>query len=388
MAYSIVGILAIAVHLIVNIDVILNIRGEKKFSGEKHYLFFLVSVIIYHITDAFWGFLYDAHLSAALFADTTVYFITMATSILLWGIFVYRYLSSNNKMMIIVSAAIFAVQVVFITINFFTPILFKVTEACEYSALPARYAMLILQIAMFVILAAYTLYRATKNNGSLKRRHLTVSLFSVFMIISITLQVFFPLLPMYSAGYLFGICALHSFVVQDERANQRMELEQAQYRVSIDPLSGAMSKYAYVDLENEIDGAINTGQMEPFAIVVFDLNDLKVVNDTEGHEVGDEFIVASVKLIKEHFDNYPVYRVGGDEFAVILTKDGFDKKDDLLESFNRQIDENAKNKDKLVISAGLATFIPGQDTTIMHTFTRADRLMYVRKNQLKEGNKK
>ncbi|MBQ4255850.1 MAG: hypothetical protein II721_07710, partial [Bacilli bacterium] len=81
MAYSIVGILAILVHFIVNIDIFIK-RGVKKFTAEKEYFFFLMSIIVYHITDGIWGFLYDAKLVTAVWADTMIYFVAMALSIL------------------------------------------------------------------------------------------------------------------------------------------------------------------------------------------------------------------------------------------------------------------------------------------------------------------
>ena len=54
-------------------------------------------------------------------------------------------------------------------------------------------------------------------------------------------------------------------------------------------------------------------------IIVFDLNDLKKCNDKNGHMVGDEYIVASSKIIKKTFMEYGrVYRIGGDEFCVLM----------------------------------------------------------------------
>ena len=88
MAYSIVGILAIAIHLIVNLDVILNLRHKSLFVGERAYFFFLLAVIAYHVTDGVWGFLYDAKNVIAVIIDTDIYFIAMAASILMWSIFV------------------------------------------------------------------------------------------------------------------------------------------------------------------------------------------------------------------------------------------------------------------------------------------------------------
>ena len=383
MTYSLVGILAIFIHIIVNIDIFLNIKGKNKFHGEKYYLFFLLSVIAYHVTDGFWGILYDNHLANAVFIDTTVYFVAMAASILLWGLFVYYYLGAKNRVITYAGIAVFTFQIVVIVVNFFYPILFEVSDDCVYKALPVRYVMLSIQVFMFLLLSVYTFIASIKTKGSLRRRHIIISLFGLFMVIAITLQVFFPLLPMYSFGYLFGICALHAFVVEDEKANQRNELEYAKHRVTIDPLTGVLSKYAYVDKENEIDQMINNGQIKEFAMVVFDLNDLKLTNDTKGHEAGDSYIIDSVSVIKNVFVGHDIYRVGGDEFTVILTKEGYRNKDTLLANFNKVIDENMIDGGP-VIAAGLSTFIPDKDSTILQTFTRADREMYARKAQLKK----
>jgi diguanylate cyclase (GGDEF)-like protein len=193
---------------------------------------------------------------------------------------------------------------------------------------------------------------------------------------------------MYSIGYLLGICALHSLVVEDERKARQSQLDEANFRVSIDSLTGAMTKYAYVDAETKIDSQIDNGELGPMATVVFDLNDLKKINDTKGHQAGDKYIIDSVKLIKEYFRNIPVYRVGGDEFAIILTGDDYERKEAMLRAFNEKIDDNVERGNIIVISAGSADYDPERDSTIIQVFTRADREMFVRKRSLKERQAK
>ena len=388
MAYSLVGILAIVIHLIVNFDVFMDVKKKGKFAGEGFYLLFLLSVIIYHITDGFWGLLYENQLADAVIIDTSVYFFAMATSILLWGLFVYFYLGAKNKAITYVGGVVFIFQITCVIINFFNPILFEVSSECVYQAKPLRYAMLITQVAMFLILAIFTFVSSLKSNGQLKRHNLIITAFCLFMMVAIILQTFFPLYPMYSLGYLFGICALHAFVVEDEKRNQKHELDEAKHRISKDPLTGALSKYAYIDKEAEVDERIYNKEMEDFAMVVFDLNDLKVINDTKGHEAGDNYIINSVKLINKCFPDCPLYRVGGDEFASFLTGENYENREKLVNSFNQKIDENVKKGESLVIAAGLSIYIPDKDGTILQTFTRADREMYNRKHQLKERREK
>lgn len=384
MAYSLVGIIAIVIHFIVNLDIFIRFRGRKPFLGQRFYLLFLLNVIAYHLTDAFWGFIYDAKLVVPLRIDTIIYFIAMATSILFWGYFVHHYLGAHKKVIIYASLAVFVAQMVVIAINFATPILFSISDDCTYKAEAGRYALLIGQILIFLILSVATFIESLKRQGSSKRHYFMVGVFSLFMMVAIVLQVFFPLIPMYSYGYLFGITILHTLVVEDEKANQRLELAEARYQVSYDALTGAMSKHAYVDAEADIDDRINRGVMKDFAVVVFDLNDLKDVNDKKGHEAGDKYIIDSVRLIEDCFKDVPIYRVGGDEFTIILEGEQFNDRKRLLDNFNKRIEENVKNNSVVVVSAGLSDYVPNKDTTIIQIFTRADREMYARKHLLKE----
>ena len=387
MAYSLVGLLAIVVLLIINFDVILDIKSNKKFRGEKFYLFFLISVILFHVADACWGFINEAKLVKALFVDTTLYFIAMASSILLWGVFIYHYLGfkkQQNKLILYISLAIFTFQIAVIITNFFSPVLFSISDECVYAAGPVRYVNLAIQVLMYLILSLYTLMAARKVGGSSKRKHITVAFFGLFMILAIILQVFFPLMPFYSLGYLLGICVLHTFVFRDMLAAKVDELDETKHQVMVDALTGVYSKHAYIDVEDDIEKKISSGAMCDFAMVVFDLNDLKFINDTYGHEEGDNYLVDSTKLIGKYFKNIPVYRVGGDEFVAILIGRDYEKREEYLKAFNAQIDLNVRNKQRTIVSAGIATFEQDRDTTILKVFTRSDRQMYVRKQELKE----
>ena len=391
MTYSLVGLLAIVIHLIINFDVFLDFKAKRKFKGEKFYLFFLFSVIAFHITDAAWGFLNDAKLSTALFVDTTIYFVAMATSILMWGIFLYYYLGfekKKNKAILYVDFVVFAYQIIIIIINIFWRVLFDVSGECVYSAKPLRYLNLSVQILMYLLLSIYTFYSSTKVKDSTRRKHLTVGMFGLFMIASITTQVFFPLLPLYSLGYLFGLCVLHTFVFRDVFSSEQKELEETKHRVLVDALTGVYSKHAYTEVEEKIEANIENGTVNDFAMVVFDLNDLKLTNDTYGHEVGDNYLIDSTKLILEYFNKIPLYRIGGDEFVAILTKQNYEDRNFLIKRFNERIDENLRKKDRLIISCGCAAFNHEQDTTIVKVFARADRAMYARKQELKSREQK
>ena len=122
--------------------------------------------------------------------------------------------------------------------------------------------------------------------------------------------------------------------------------------------------------------------MSEFGIIVFDLNGLKDINDSKGHETGDSYILSASNIICNIFKHSPVFRIGGDEFITILEGADYANRKSLLNDFNRQIDFN-KVDGSVVVSSGLATFLKDQDKSYSDVFRRADKEMYKRKHELK-----
>ena len=87
-------------------------------------------------------------------------------------------------------------------------------------------------------------------------------------------------------------------------------------------------------------------------------------------------------MICEKYSHSPVYRIGGDEFVVILKGSDFDNREALKEQFDKMIDENCCNG-SIVISSGMAVFDPDLDESYTEVFIRADKKMYERKMALK-----
>lgn len=384
--YAIIGLIAIPILVIVNFDVFFR-KNSRSFPGAKHYLFFLIFTLIFFLTDFLWGILDSYHLANGLFVDTSFYFIAMGASILFWGMFVSEYIGKESRLIkpiIFIGYGVFALQMVAIVVNIFIPVLFKITKEGDYSAMPIRYVILVFQILMFALIITQTANHLIKNRNINKRRHIAICSYSVAMIVFLLFQVFYPLLPLYSFGCLFGITVLHTFVLEDQKMEKQKELEEARYQVEIDVLTGMKSKHAYVDREEQIDKLIASNEMGPFAIVVFDLNDLKLINDTYGHDAGDSYIIAATKLIASIFENSEIYRIGGDEFAAILLDKNYENREQLVKSFHEQISLNVKRRG-VIVSCGLSEYIAGKDNTFIQVFNRADKQMYQCKHQLKEG---
>ena len=149
-----------------------------------------------------------------------------------------------------------------------------------------------------------------------------------------------------------------------------------------DPMTGAKSKTAYLQREKEINSAIEGGTPEKFAVVVCDVNGLKKINDTLGHKAGDEYIKKAFQMICDIFQHSPVYRIGGDEFVVILTgRDYVIRKELVLALHDRSVAHIGSGG--VVVSGGLSEFKPGEDRSYHAVFERADGLMYDEKQLLK-----
>ncbi len=399
MSYSLVGFLSILVHIIINSDLLRYKKELGDIPAKKERHLFFVSVMAFFTTDVMWGIFYGLHLKTALYVTTEIFFACMMISVFMWTRFVAAYLKSDSrfaKPLVYTGISLLLLELIALTVNIFYPILFWIDDGGGYHAGSARYITYITQIVLFLLTSVYSLFITSKTYGTVKRRHLAISFFGIVMIVFINVQVFFPLLPIYSAGYLLGICLIHSFVVEDEKEEyhntledllkielrQQQELGTAKQKIYTDPLTGVKSKQAYLDDENEIDRRIKEGRISNFGVIVFDLNDLKHTNDTKGHDTGDAYIYDACMIISEFFCHSPVYRIGGDEFVVILQGEDYGKRRALLTAFDRKADENLRTG-KIVVASGMAEYRQGSDRCLRNVFERADQTMYVRKRRLK-----
>ena len=150
-----------------------------------------------------------------------------------------------------------------------------------------------------------------------------------------------------------------------------------------DELTHTKNSTAWREVEKELQRQVleNSG---PFGILIADINGLKMINDTEGHKAGDEYIKACCLLVCRIFHHSPVFRIGGDEFTVILRDQDFESRDSLLSLLRSQVEKNIRRGSGPVIASGLAEFEPGRDRSVADVFNRADSRMYQEKARLKE----
>ena len=179
---------------------------------------------------------------------------------------------------------------------------------------------------------------------------------------------------------IIGIIDIDSHVRQEEVYLRR--LAQAQEKANIDELTGVKSRHAYLDEERRLDRLILENHEPAFAVVLLDVNDLKKVNDTLGHQEGDRYLKEACRIICNIFKRSPVYRVGGDEFAVIVQGEDYSNIDELVERLNEH-NLRAGKEGGIVIACGMSKFRSDNDC-VARVFENADQNMYIDKARLKE----
>lgn len=154
-----------------------------------------------------------------------------------------------------------------------------------------------------------------------------------------------------------------------------------------DPLTNVNNRMAYEDKENFLQSEINSGAAVQFAIAMFDVNNLKIINDSKGHEAGDEYLIRCCRLICNVFKHSPVYRVGGDEFIAVLSGDDYNSRDELLERLQNRMSPYTATlpipEDYISIAAGISEYVHGEDTSVQDITRRADEKMYHNKAVIK-----
>ena len=184
---------------------------------------------------------------------------------------------------------------------------------------------------------------------------------------------------MIMALFMFGF-ALVIMLSNHNYLNRRAR--EHEYVANTDPMTGVKNKYAYLVKERELTTALKERRAPDFGIVVCDVNGLKKNNDTYGHKAGDEYIRSACKMICEIFAHSPVYRIGGDEFVVILTGGDYDMRKELLGLMHDRSVEHITSGGA-VISAAASEYRAELDTDVHEVFERADALMYEEKKLLK-----
>lgn len=500
MYYAAIGGIAILINLILNHECF-KIKKSRS-TVEKALAKFAWAVLFYYLTDVSWGLINAMHLPVLLYIDTALYYIAMALTVVLICRYVTAYLKLKTRFAKIIRffGNVFGLfEVTILLVNHFVHVFFWVDSQGNYHAYIMRYVALCMQVILCVLLAIemYSVYR--RSIGNMTSRYFTILLFCIEMTIAIILQIFYPMLPIYTVGLAIGICIIHTFVQESEKMEQYgvfKSLADIYYSMNVIDLvndivaevndqnevkdiinhnigisaSGLMAEVIrevtvpeYVDaaLEftdlttvadrmqgkktmtmqlvgkhigwflamfvtveadqegrptqvifatriieeekrqeeslihksqtDELTGLYNRRAYEEdiyamdhvpdqFIYIALDVNGLKVVNDSIGHEAGDELIVGASNCLKQVFGPHgKIYRTGGDEFvAITFVSEETQKQlcidfDEVVASWSGQL------IDSLSISYGYVSKEEHPDYGVSQYATEADKRMYMAK---------
>ena len=181
---------------------------------------------------------------------------------------------------------------------------------------------------------------------------------------------------------------LNTALIDSEKQTEKMTV-----LANRDALTSVGSKTAY-DIEVEkINEQIANKEEVTFGIAMIDLNYLKNTNDAYGHIAGDEALIKLANVICLTFKHSPVYRIGGDEFVVILRNNDYKNAFKLIDEFNERIQDSIANQklkkqERISAAIGFASYNARADKCVDDVFKRADEKMYCRKRKMKEAEDK
>ena len=169
-----------------------------------------------------------------------------------------------------------------------------------------------------------------------------------------------------------------------ELTKTRIEADEMNELAHRDALTGVGSKLAYDQQAIKLTEEMERGDAR-YGIVMVDMNDLKKMNDTYGHEQGNVAIQKTCALICEVFSHSPVYRFGGDEFVVVVKGRDYDAIEERVAQFRKAAAATASGQPWERVNAAIGYALYNGEDTVDDVFRRADHLMYEQKKEMKAG---
>lgn len=254
----------------------------------------------------------------------------------------------------------------------------------------ATHAMMIV-LAVIIIIQSYILIRNEIHSRTVKL-HLAC-------IIICVLTLMLDLFGFYTGswdgntfgrlGFLTYIVALGISSARESTSLMKMGQEANAYQTLAytDQMTGLNNRTCF-----NVDFAELSKNPEDVAVIDFDLNNLKYVNDNFGHSAGDVYIKSCGTIIYEIFNGIgKCYRVGGDEFVALIEKASTIDMTHYMAMLESSVDacnrDNKESKMKMQIAYGCAVYAPETDKNLEDTYNRADKIMYANKKEKKERQK-
>lgn len=247
--------------------------------------------------------------------------------------------------------------------SFFSGALFSISEIGIYQRGALFFFFPIVLLCTFIIFM-YENYRNSKDFDMVDR----IYLYGLYIIVVVgcVVQMIFDFLILMWSCISVSLFLYYVFVREIE--------------LKYDALTNLRNRRCFNNKMRELESKNNVW------ILVFDINDLKRINDTDGHIAGDQHILKVVHLLKEYVKNLGIlYRIGGDEFCVLCENIEKDQIDIFLKKLYQRLEQIMKqNQDSLFyVAYGHAIYNVGEEFTIYDRFSLADKMMYQNKREMK-----
>ena len=216
--------------------------------------------------------------------------------------------------------------------------------------------------------------------GQSFKRQNRISLFAVMLLVIVGIGMQ-ELLDIRTAYLGMTIGAALMFIHYTEFAQQSADshIARQQLELKTDALTGLFNRYAYSQALN--DHAASDRLPDGFAAYSVDINDLKQVNDTRGHEAGDELIRGAAECISQVFaDGSRCYRTGGDEFIVLAGETDAVRARENLDLLKQKAEAwTGSAGQRLSLAAGYALAKDNPDLNAEELVRQSDLAMYASK---------
>ena len=285
-------------------------------------------------------------------------------------IFLISYSEKTAKKLRLISTA---VPVLYLILIPFLKIEYLVGRGTNYSFGPCVYAGYGCTVVLFASSVMVIIIRFKHLERNVRRALIPMVM---FMAAGVAYQIFVPEFLFTGAEVTLVTVGIY-FALENP-------MERYRSRAFIDLDTSLKSKNCYDEdmaaFKQKYRSGVSAGDV---ACVVCDLNDLKIVNDTYGHLVGDELIRLAASLLKDYLKNaYDIYRVGGDEFVAIYVDEEVSKAEQEVEQArNHAIKFHTENGYPLSIAIGFAKSSDGD--SVLDVVAAADKNMYQEKAKMK-----
>lgn len=167
--------------------------------------------------------------------------------------------------------------------------------------------------------------------------------------------------------------------VVSKNISDRRQMENELRALSLtDELTGLYNRRGFLTLAEQQIRIANRLRKKLYLLTA-DLDDLKIINDTFGHQEGDAALVETAKILRENFrDSDIIARIGGDEFVVMPIEMSEDKSEMILSRLNGEFEKSGLRY-RISISAGITWYDPEQPVSIDQMLATADNSMYEQK---------